>query len=148
MNVAPDECPECGGRLWHGSHDEGHHAARRKGVLRSLRRWLVREVRYRELAEQEAAQGRVLLVWRVAMGEHGHWVREFWSGVSYEAWDGLDQEAFLDFAGRDLRDHVQLTKGFRPHFMHTKCRVIDLRAFGSQAPAGAALSDPQSDPIN
>lgn len=128
------ECSKCGGKLiWGGmswvEHTDGHHAARRRLLLKSVARRLHEEVRFREQARIAAQWGMIRIQWRVTclLGER----RDMWGGViSGSMWDALttdDRQVFIAMLGRELRDEIQQTFRIRPHPMHVKYRIFDER---------------------
>lgn len=126
-------CEECGQPLlWGGMswvpHTDGHHAARRRILLRAVLRQLSVERDYRTeawlLAQDRAS---VLIVWRIRGGPRG--TRYYRTECPGELWDdwGTGREGLLTTLSLSMRDGCEVLEGFRPHPMMVKYRVFDGR---------------------
>lgn len=133
-DISVGECPECGGKLlWGGMawvpHTEGYHAARRRILLRIIRRGLWEELVFRRDAVELAfVRDCVLVLWRVILPGSVVYYR---TEMPEEIWDAdVDREQLLATLGRSVRDSIERVHYIRPHPMMVKYRVFDGRSHG------------------
>ena len=126
-DLDPDQCPQCGRRLHHGSHTDEAHAVFRRRMMHRVRYVLREELKYRREADDAARKwGCVMTYWWVPVSPYIR--KQFSKPVAFETWDDVDRGELLAFMGRDLRGYVEEHYGHRPHFMQTKYRVFDGRS--------------------
>jgi hypothetical protein len=106
-------------------HTDGHHAAHRRILMRAVKRRLREELAFRREALDAAVFDSILVVWRVVLPTE---VLYSSSVIPTDAWDEIDREWMLAWMGYGIRDHLEATRGIRPHPMMVKYRVFDERS--------------------